>query len=146
MELGAARSFRLADREPVRSRRARRRPWGLLTALGALLLLAALLGLRLAGMESEAERLRAELRGVYAETESLRTRAVQAEQRTSLLEQQLQQLRGERESILRQLQVPKREGSRPAAAQLKQSGRAKFTSKPATTISSETEARPLRRR
>ena len=54
----------------------------------------------------EVERLGAELRAVYAEAESLRTAAVQSERRSPLLEQQVRQLRSERETILKQLRAP----------------------------------------
>jgi septal ring factor EnvC (AmiA/AmiB activator) len=97
------------DNRP-RSRRAIGRSWVAVGALAVLLLVTVFLSLRLAESESQAERLRAELRSVYAEAESLRTAAEQSQRRVVLLEQQVRQLRNEREAILKQLRAP---ASRP---------------------------------
>jgi septal ring factor EnvC (AmiA/AmiB activator) len=49
---------------------------------------------------TEAARLRAELKQVYTEAESLRTQSTQAQRRVSLLEQQVRALTAERERLL----------------------------------------------
>jgi hypothetical protein len=103
----------LPARPPPRSQWRDAGPWFPAAALVLLLLAAVFLGVRLAESEGRAEQLRAELRGVYAEAESLRTLALQSQQRAALLEQQVRQLRAERESVLRQLQTPVPGKSRP---------------------------------
>ena len=106
MELGGIRDRPVPDGHGPRSRRAIGRSWLAIGVLVVLLLVAVFLGVRLAESEGQAERLRAELRSVYAEAESLRTAAVQSQQRVALLEQQVRQLRSERETILKQLRAP----------------------------------------
>jgi len=71
------------------------------------------------------ERLQAEMRVVYREAESLRTRAAQAEQRMKLLDQQLAQLTSERDGLAKRVKELEEKTSklrRPKAA----------TKKPAT--------------
>jgi hypothetical protein len=116
MELGGMRDRPLPDGDPPRSRRTLARLWLTGGALAFLLLVAVVLGVRLAESESHVERLRAELRSVYAEAESLRTAAVRSEQRVLLLEQQVRQLRAERETLLRQLQMSAAPTRAPHAA------------------------------
>jgi hypothetical protein len=106
MELGGMRDRPVPNSDPPRSRGTLARLWLAAGALGVLLFAAVVLGVRLAESESHVERLRAELRGVYAEAESLRTAAVRSEQRVLLLEQQVRQLRAEREALLQQRQLP----------------------------------------
>jgi hypothetical protein len=113
MELGGMRDRLLPAGPSPRSRWLIGPPWFAAGALAIVLLAAVFLGVRLAESESRAERLRAELRGVYAEAESLRTSALQSQQRVALLEQQVRQLRTERETILRQLQAPALGKQRP---------------------------------
>jgi hypothetical protein len=102
MELGELRDRPAPEGERPRSRRATGRPWVAVGAFALLLLVAVFLGARLAESESQAERLRAELRSVYAEAESLRAAAVQSQQRVALLEQQVRQLKSGREAILKE--------------------------------------------
>jgi hypothetical protein len=122
MELGGMRDRPAPGGLPLRARLALGWPWAIGGALALLLLLVAMLGVQLVRAEHQVERLRAELRDVYSEAESLRTEAVRAQQRAGLLEQQLGQLRAERETLLlgirRQAAPPKaapkpRPGARP---------------------------------
>jgi cell division protein FtsB len=69
-----------------------RRPWALITALVFLALLCVVLGATWFDSRTRTDQLRAELRQVYAEAESLRTRATQAEQRAAELEEELRAL------------------------------------------------------
>ena len=69
-----------------------RRPLLLIAAAVLLALLSAILGAQWIDSRTRAERLQAELRQVYAEAESLRTRATQAEQRIAQLESDLRAL------------------------------------------------------
>jgi hypothetical protein len=66
-----------------------RRPWPLIGAALLLALLSLLLGVQWIDSRTRAEHLHAELRHVYAEAESLRTRAMQAERRVTQLEDEL---------------------------------------------------------
>ena len=50
--------------------------------------------------------MRAELRSVYAEAESLRAAAVQFQQRVALLEEQVRQLKSGGEAVLKQPRTP----------------------------------------
>jgi len=69
-----------------------RRPWLLIAAALVLALLCVVLGAKWIDSRTRAEQLHAELRQVYAEAESLRVRATQAEQRISQLESDLRVL------------------------------------------------------
>lgn len=82
-----------------------RRPWALLSAALLLAILVVVLWTKWSESRTEARELRAELRQVYVEAESLRTQAVQAQQRVSLLEQQVRAFSAEREQILRRLEA-----------------------------------------
>ena len=66
-----------------------RRPWPLIAAALSLALLSVTLWAKWIDSRARVEQLRAELRQVYAEAESLRTRATQAEQRVAQLESDL---------------------------------------------------------
>jgi uncharacterized protein YlxW (UPF0749 family) len=74
-----------------------RRPWALMVAALLLVVLVAVLWAKWSESRGDAERLRAELKTVYAEAESLRTQAAQAQQRVALLEKQVQSIRNERD-------------------------------------------------
>ena len=74
-----------------------RRPWALIVAALLLVVLVAVLWAKWSESRGDVERLRAELKTVYAETESLRTQAAQAQQRVALLEKQVQSIRNERD-------------------------------------------------
>jgi predicted RNase H-like nuclease (RuvC/YqgF family) len=83
----------LIDDEPPR------RPWVL---IGLTLVLAALAGW--AGVQwkqavDREEKLRVEMKAVYRETEDLRARAAQSQQRVTQLEQQVSTLYAERENL-----------------------------------------------
>jgi DNA repair exonuclease SbcCD ATPase subunit len=131
MKLGGKRDRAAPDSGPLRSRWSIGRPWVAASVIAVLLLVAVFLGIRLAQRERQVERLRTELRGVYAEAESLRTSTLQSQQRVSLLEQQVRQLRAERETILKQLRTPAT--ARPAARAGATSRRAKPRPRPAPT-------------
>ena len=74
-----------------------RRPWALIVAALLLVVLVAALWAKWSESRADVERLRVELKTVYAETESLRTQAAQAQQRVALLEKQVQSIRNERD-------------------------------------------------
>jgi uncharacterized protein YlxW (UPF0749 family) len=74
-----------------------RRPWALIGAALLLVVLAAVLWAKWSESRADVERLRAELKAVYSEAESLRTQAAQAQQRVALLEKQVQSIRNERD-------------------------------------------------
>ena len=97
-----------------------RRPWFLIAAALALAVLVAVLWGKWAESRTETQRLRTELKEVYAEAEMLRSRSAQADQRVTLLEQQVKTLRAEREDALSRLgavQAPKgKAAARPAAS------------------------------
>src|SRR4030095_5569455 len=63
-----------------------RRPWALMVAALLLVVLVAVLWAKWSESRGDVERLRAELKTVYAEAESLRTQAAQVQQRVALLE------------------------------------------------------------
>lgn len=85
------------DIDPPRARR----PWFLIAAGLLLAVLVVVLWSKWAESRTEAERLRVELKQVYAEAEALRTESAQARRRVSLLEQQVRALTAERERILK---------------------------------------------
>ena len=66
-----------------------RRSWPLVTAALFFAALSVILAVKWSGSNARAEQLQAELRQVYAEAESLRTRATHAEQRIGELERDL---------------------------------------------------------
>ena len=97
------------------------RPWLLIVLALVLAALAALAGVQWKLAVDREEKLKAETRLVYKETEELRTRAAQAQQRLLLLEQQLQALTSERDGLTKrvtqledELQKARR-GTKPAA-------------------------------
>lgn len=97
------------------------RPWLLIVLALVLAALAALAGVQWKLAVDREEKLKAETRLVYKETEELRTRAAQAQQRLLLLEQQLSALTSEREGLTKRViqledELQKvRRGARPAA-------------------------------
>ncbi|MBI2527502.1 MAG: hypothetical protein HYV93_16140 [Candidatus Rokubacteria bacterium] len=96
------------------------RPWFLIGAALVLVVLVAVLWGKWAESRTEAQRLRVELKDVYAEAEMLRSKSTHAEQQVTLLEQQVKALRTEREEVLSRLAVtraPKAKAApvRPAA-------------------------------
>ncbi len=66
-----------------------RRPWLLIVASLLLAVLSAVLWAKWEESRVRAERLQAEIKQVYAETEALRTQAARAQQRATQLERQL---------------------------------------------------------
>ena len=68
-----------------------RRPWLLIVAALLLAVLSAVLWVKWEESRVRAERLQAEIKQVYAETEALRTQAAQAQQRVTQLERQLRE-------------------------------------------------------
>lgn len=91
------------ERAPLRARWMVGRQWLVGGSIAVLALLVVFLGMWVVRSENQIEQLRAELHGIYAEAESLRTGSVQAQQRAVLLDQQVHQLRTERETLLRKL-------------------------------------------
>ena len=76
-----------------------RKPWVLIVLALILAALAGVASVQWKRAVDREEKLQAEMRVVYRDAESLRTRAAQAEQRMKLLEQQLSQLTSERDSL-----------------------------------------------
>src|ERR1041384_2990435 len=70
----------------------RRRPWFLIAASLLLATLGVVLWSKWSETRTETSELRAEIKQVYVEAESLRTQAAQAQQRVGLLEQQVRAL------------------------------------------------------
>lgn len=68
-----------------------RRPWLLIVAALLLAVLSAVLWVKWEESRVQVERLQAEIKQVYAETEALRTQAAQAQQRVTQLERQLRE-------------------------------------------------------
>ncbi len=68
-----------------------RRPWLLIVAALLLAVLSAVLWAKWEESRVRAERLHAEIKQVYAETEALRTQAARAQQRVTQLERQLRE-------------------------------------------------------
>jgi sensor c-di-GMP phosphodiesterase-like protein len=68
-----------------------RRPWLLIVAALLLAVLSAVLWAKWEESRVQAERLQAEIKQVYAETEALRTQATRAQQRVMQLERQLRE-------------------------------------------------------
>ena len=93
-----------------------RRPWFLIAAALALAVLVAVLWGKWAESRTETQRLRTELKEVYAEAEMLRSKSTQAEQRVTLLEQQVATLRAEREDALSRLAAVQAPTGKAAAA------------------------------
>ena len=109
-----------------------RRPWFLIGAALALVVLVAVLWGKWAESRTETQRLRAELKDVYAEAEMLRSKSAQADQRVTLLEQQVKTLRAEREDALSRLaavQAPKGRAATAKPAATKPSARNGTTTK-----------------
>ena len=80
-----------------------RRPWLLLILSPLLALLALWAGIQWrSGLERE-DRLRAELKQVYVEAETLRLRGAQAQQKVTILERQVTELAGELEGLEKQI-------------------------------------------
>jgi cell division protein FtsB len=68
-----------------------RRPWLLIVAALLLAVLSTVLWAKWEESRVRAERLQAEIKQVYAETEALRTQAARAQQRVTQLERQLRE-------------------------------------------------------
>ena len=81
-----------------------RRPWLLMVASLMLVVLVAVVWGKWSESRTEADQLRAEVKQVYREAETLRTQAVQAEQRVALLDQQIRSLRAERTELLQRIE------------------------------------------
>jgi membrane protein implicated in regulation of membrane protease activity len=69
-----------------------RRPWALIVAALLLAVLSVVLWMKWRESRTRAEQLQAELQQVYAETESLRTQAIRAQQLVTQLEHNLRSL------------------------------------------------------
>ena len=109
-----------------------RRPWFLIAAALALAVLVAVLWGKWAESRTETQRLRAEVKDVYAEAEMLRSKSAQADQHVTVLEQQVKTLRAEREDALSRLaavQAPKGRAATAKPAATKPSARNGTTTK-----------------
>jgi len=106
MELGERRDVLALDAEAMRPWWTLRQTWMFAGAVALLLVAVGFLGMRLIESDGQIERLRAELRDVYTEAESLRTQAVQAQQRVTALEAKVRQLSADREAQLKKLKAP----------------------------------------
>jgi len=80
-----------------------RKPWLLIVLALILAALAGVAGVQWKRAVDREEKLQAEMRVVYREAESLRTKAAQAEQRIKLLDQQVSQLTNEREGLAQRM-------------------------------------------
>ena len=80
-----------------------RRPWLLVVASLMLVVLVAVVWGKWSESRIESDQLRAEVKQVYREAETLRTQAVQAEHRAAVLDQQVRSLRAERTELLPRL-------------------------------------------
>ena len=78
------------DEEGVADAGQPRRPWLLIGACLLLVTLSVVLWAKWSESRTEIQRLRQELREVYTEAEGLRTQATRAQERVTVLEQQLQ--------------------------------------------------------
>jgi septal ring factor EnvC (AmiA/AmiB activator) len=85
-----------------------RRPWLLIAAALLLALLSAVLWAKWADSRDRAERLQAELKQLYAETEAIRLQATRAQQRITQLERDLRALEAERAAAAAPARDPKR--------------------------------------
>lgn len=93
-----------------------RRPWALIIASLLLVVLVAVLWAKWSETRSENDRLRAELKIVYMEAESLRTQAAMAQQRVTVLEKQLGVMRSERTpAVLDDSKAADKPKAKPAA-------------------------------
>ncbi len=88
----------------VRERQRQRRPWYLISASLMLVVLVVVVWAKWSESRTEVQLLRAEVKQVYVEAETLRTQANQAQQRVALLEQQVRGLIAERTEILKKLE------------------------------------------
>jgi hypothetical protein len=82
-----------------------KRPWVLIVAALLLVVLVVAVWAKWSESRTESQQLRAELKAVYIEAETLRTQANQAQQQVGLLEQQVRSLTAERTEILRRLEA-----------------------------------------
>src|SRR3990172_2617497 len=107
-------------------------PWFLIAGAPGPGGLGAVLWGKWAESRTETQRLKAELKDVYAEAEMLRSKSTQAEQRVTLLEQQVATLRAEREDALSRLAAgggPEGRGAAAKPAATKPSARNGTTTK-----------------
>jgi len=111
-----------------------RRPWPLIAASLLLVVLVAVLWAKWSDSRTEADQLRAEVKQVYREAETLRTQAAQAEQRLALSDQQMRSLRAERADLLQRLEAAG--GEKPPA-------KAKPVAKPARKRAPRPNAQPV---
>jgi F0F1-type ATP synthase membrane subunit b/b' len=80
-----------------------RRPWLLIAASLLLVVLVGVVWAKWNESKNENAQLRAEVKDVYREAETLRSQAVAAEERVRLLEREVRSLRAEREELLQRL-------------------------------------------
>ena len=105
-----------------------RRPWLLIILSPILAILALWAAVQWRNGLVREGQLRAELKQVYLEAETLRLQAAQAQQKGTLLERQVTELAGEKEGMTKRLaeleaQLKASKGRRPAPAQPTPSGR-----------------------